>query len=86
MRALIKRSKHCQYPGCTSIHELEAHHLIAYRHSPKTEIDDLVLLCTRHHKHLHDHHTHTTGTGKQPVYTDETGHAITAHQPHAPPR
>jgi hypothetical protein len=52
MRALIKRSKHCQYPGCTAIHELQAHHLVAYWRSRKTEIDELVLLCTRHHKLL----------------------------------
>jgi hypothetical protein len=28
MRALIKRSKHCQYPGCTATRELEAHHVL----------------------------------------------------------
>ena len=29
MRALHKRSDHCQYPGCTATRELEAHHLVA---------------------------------------------------------
>ena len=27
MRALHKRSRHCQYPGCTATRELKAHHL-----------------------------------------------------------
>ena len=71
MRALYKRSGgHCQYPGCSAIHELEAHHILAYERGGKTELDNLILLCGRHHKLLHDHHIHTSGTGEQPVFTD----------------
>jgi hypothetical protein len=29
LRALHKRSDHCQYPGCTAARELPAHHLVA---------------------------------------------------------
>jgi hypothetical protein len=84
VRALIKRSKHCQYPGCTSTHELDAHHLRKYPHG-KTELENLILLCSRHHKLIHNHHIRTNGTGQNPVFTDQAG-AITANQPHAPPR
>ena len=52
----------------------------------KTELDNLILLCPRHHKLLHDHHIRTSGSAEQPVFTDEAGRAITANQPHAPPR
>ena len=66
-RALYKRSDgHCQYPGCTATRELEAHHLTPAEHGGKTELDNLILLCPRHHKHLHDHHIHTNGTGRPP--------------------
>jgi hypothetical protein len=84
-RALHKRSGHCQYPGCTAARELEAHHLIAVEHGGKTELDNLILLCPRHHKLLHDHHIHTNGTSEHPAFADEGGRAITTNQPHAPP-
>ena len=86
MRALYKRAGgHCQYPGCTATRELQAHHIVAYERGGATELDNLILLCCRHHKHLHDHHIHTSGTGEHPVFTDPSGRAITTNQPHAPP-
>ena len=86
-RALYKRSGgQCQYPGCTATRELEAHHVIAVEHGGATDLANMILLCSRHHKLLHDHHIHTSGTGEQPVFTDQSGRAITTNQPHAPPR
>ncbi len=86
-RALYKRSGgHCQYPGCTATRELEAHHILAVEHGGATDIANMILLCSRHHKLLHDHHIHTRGTGHQPIFEDQTGREITANQPHAPPR
>jgi hypothetical protein len=85
-RALHKRSSHCQYPGCSAARELEAHHLIPVEQGGKTELDNLILLCPRHHKLLHDHHIRTSGNGEHPAFQDEAGRAITANQPHAPPR
>ncbi len=85
-RALYKRSEgHCQYPGCTATRELEAHHLAPAEYGGKTELDNLILLCPRHHKHLHDHHIHTNGTPDHPAFADAAGRAITTNQPHAPP-
>ena len=85
-RALHKRSSHCQYPGCTAARELEAHHLVPVERGGKTELDNLILLCPRHHKLLHDHHIRTSGTSEQPAFADEAGRALTTNQPHAPPR
>ena len=85
LRALHKRSDHCQYPGCTATRELEAHHLVADEHGGKTELANLILLCHRHHKLLHDQHIHTSGTGDAPTFTDAAGRPITTNQPHAPP-
>ena len=85
-RALYKRSGgSCQYPGCTATREFEAHHVVADEHGGKTELDNLILLCSRHHKHLHDHHIRTSGNGETPLFKDQSGRAITANQPHAPP-
>ena len=86
-RALHKRTdSHCQYPGCSATRELEAHHLTPAEQGGNTELDNLILLCPRHHKHLHDHHIHTSGTGHHPAFTDQAGRTITTNQPHAPPR
>jgi Domain of unknown function (DUF222)/HNH endonuclease len=84
-RALLNRSGHCQYPGCTATRDLEAHHVIAVEHGGKTELANLILLCSRHHKLLHDHHIRTSGNADQPIFEDQSGRAITANQPHAPP-
>ena len=84
-RALHKRSAHCQYPGCTATRELEAHHLIPVELGGATELDNLILLCPRHHKHLHDHHIHTRGTARQPAFVDASGRTVATDQPHAPP-
>ena len=84
-RALRKRSGHCQYPGCTATRELQAHHIIPDEHGGATELANLILLCSRHHKHLHDHHIRASGNAEHPVFEDEAGRAITANQPHAPP-
>ena len=71
-RALHKRSGgHCQYPGCTAARELEAHHLTPAEYGGRTELDNLILLCPRHHKHLHDHHIHTNGTADHPAFADQ---------------
>ena len=84
LRALHKRSRHCQYPGCTATRELEAHHLVADECGGKTELANLILLCHRHHKLLHDQHIHTSGTADTPTFTDAAGRPITTNQPHAP--
>jgi hypothetical protein len=84
-RALHKRSSHCQYPGCTAARELEAHHLRPVARGGATQLDNLILLCARHHRLLHDHGIRTSGDGEHPAFTDAAGRAITSNQPHAPP-
>jgi hypothetical protein len=70
LRALYKRSDHCQYPGCTAARELKAHHLVAHDDGGPTVIDNLILLCHRHHAHVHDHHVRIGGSAEHPVFGD----------------
>jgi Domain of unknown function (DUF222) len=87
LRALYKRAGgHCQYPGCSVSRELRAHHLKHESDDGKAELDNMILLCSRHHTLVHDNHIRTTGPGEDPIFTDASGRAITVHQPHAPPR
>jgi HNH endonuclease len=84
-RALYNRSLHCQYPGCSAARELEAHHVTPVERGGATVLDNLILLCPRHHKLLHDHGIRASGDAEQPEFRDGSGRAITANQPHAPP-
>jgi hypothetical protein len=85
LRALMKRSGKCQFPGCTATRDLEAHHITPFALGGETVIDDLTLECSRHHQLIHDRGIRTSGTGARPVYTSADGRLITADQPHAPP-
>ena len=87
MRALYKRAGgRCQYPGCTATRELTGHHMLDEALGGIAELANLILLCSRHHKQLHDHHIRASGDAERPVFTDAGGRAITTNQPHAPPR
>ena len=73
--------RHCQYPGCTAARELEAHHLVADEHGGETELANLILLCPRHHKRLHDHHIHDQ-RHERPRVQRRAGREISVGRPH----
>ncbi len=53
-RAVAHRDGGCRYPGCTKrIAWTEAHHITFWRHGGPTSLDNLVLLCSRHHHLIH---------------------------------
>lgn len=52
--ALVVRDEHCRFPGCDRPASwCEAHHVRHWLHGGPTAIDNLVLLCHRHHHRLH---------------------------------
>ncbi|GIE98836.1 HNH endonuclease signature motif containing protein [Paractinoplanes rishiriensis] len=54
-RALVARDKGCAFPGCDLPPRwCDAHHLHAWSAGGVTSLDNLVLLCRRHHRYLHD--------------------------------
>ena len=54
--ALVARDLHCRWPGCDRPASwCDAHHIAWYEHDGPTSIDNLVLLCRRHHRKLHHH-------------------------------
>ncbi|MFN8038031.1 MAG: DUF222 domain-containing protein [Acidimicrobiales bacterium] len=50
--ALFTRDRCCQYPGCGRTKRLIAHHATPHPVGP-TQIDNLVLLCRKHHRKVH---------------------------------
>ncbi len=52
-RALAARDTGCRFPGCTS-HRCDAHHVDHWADGGVTSLDNLVLLCRRHHRAVHE--------------------------------
>ena len=52
-RALAVRDKTCQFPGCDRTY-CDAHHLQHWADGGDTSLDNLVLLCRRHHRCVHE--------------------------------
>jgi hypothetical protein len=80
-RALAQRDPHCQFPGCTNSVFMQAHHIRHWIDGGKTELANMVNLCTHHHDLLHTHHF-TMEAGSPPRFFDERGLPIQ----HVPPR
>jgi hypothetical protein len=53
-RALRARDGGCRFPGCDNQRFLHAHHIRHWAHGGATSLDNLVLLCTRHHRLVHE--------------------------------
>ena len=53
-RALLSRDRHCQFPGCTQHRYVEGHHIVHWAKGGETRLDNLVLLCGRHHRAVHE--------------------------------
>ncbi len=53
-RALRVRDGCCRFPGCTNVRGLHAHHLEHWADGGPTELANLILLCRRHHRLVHE--------------------------------
>ena len=54
-RAVILRDRHCRFPGCDRPQTwCDAHHVIHWADGGPTALSNLVLLCRRHHRMLHE--------------------------------
>ena len=53
-RALQTRDQGCRFPGCDHHRFVDAHHIEHWADGGHTSIDNLVLLCRRHHRLVHE--------------------------------
>ena len=53
-RALRSRDDGCRFPGCTHRRHVDAHHIQHWAHGGATKLENLVTLCRRHHRLLHE--------------------------------
>lgn len=55
LRQLKYRDGRCTFPGCEAKHFLHAHHIVHWSRGGPTDLDNLVLVCTFHHKLVHEY-------------------------------
>jgi hypothetical protein len=53
-RALHKRDGGCRFPGCSCRRFVDAHHIEHWADGGETSMDNLVLMCRRHHRLVHE--------------------------------
>ena len=54
LRQIRYRDRECRFPGCGSRRFTEAHHIVWWRGGGRTDLDNLVLICSFHHRLVHE--------------------------------
>ena len=54
MRQIRYRDRECLFHGCGAKRFTQAHHLVWWRHGGRTDLDNLVLICSFHHRLVHE--------------------------------
>ena len=55
LRQVRYRDRGCRFPGCGTRAFTEAHHVEFWRHGGRTDLDNLLLICSFHHRLVHEH-------------------------------
>jgi uncharacterized protein DUF222/HNH endonuclease len=66
-RALRSRDDGCSFPGCTHTRYLHAHHIRHWAHGGPTSLENLVQLCSFHHRLVHEGGYQVVRTGARSV-------------------
>jgi 5-methylcytosine-specific restriction endonuclease McrA len=84
-RALAARDRGCRFPGCDATRFVEAHHVEHWAFGGETNLSNLILLCHRHHRLVHERgYTLRDGGDGEPRFVNEYGVAIPS-VPRPPP-
>jgi len=69
-RALESRDRGCRFPGC-GLRFTDAHHIVHWADGGETSLTNLVLLCRRHHRRVHEdgHRVFSDRDGKIVFFT-----------------
>lgn len=88
-RALRLRDHTCRFPGCHQTRHLDAHHLVPWQDGGDTDLENLALLCRRHHVLIHENGLHlvredtATAHGAPVMHVvDDEGRPVEAFWPH----
>ncbi len=77
-RALAVRDGCCRYPGCADRAWLDAHHVEHWLHGGATEMKNLMLLCSFHHRLVHEGGFSIVSRDRVWVFVDSRGKDVPA--------
>jgi hypothetical protein len=78
-REVIRRDRHCRFPGCTNVTFTNVHHIKPWGSGGRTDLENLVLLCQHHHYRLHSSGWSMTGNANEELtLVAPTGRVMTS--------
>jgi uncharacterized protein DUF222/HNH endonuclease len=76
-RAVVARDRHCRFPGCDRLPPwCDAHHVVHWADGGRTAASNLVLLCRRHHRMVHEGRFGLSMVKNRPIFTRPDGTVI----------
>jgi hypothetical protein len=83
--AIRERDAGCRFPGCTHRRWVDAHHIVHWSRGGRTEPENLVVLCRRHHRLIHEGGFSVTGNANEELtFRDPSGERL-ENSPQPPP-
>jgi hypothetical protein len=82
-RALWLRDGGCRVPGCGRRHYLHAHHIEGWADGGATKLSNLVLVCSGHHRMLHEGRLAAEVSDRNILFIDQKGRAMPGVPPSA---
>ncbi len=78
-REIMRRDRHCRFPGCTNVTFTNAHHIKPWKPGGRTDLDNLALLCEHHHRRVHSRDWTMSGDANAELtFLGPTGRAMTS--------
>ena len=80
-REIMRRDRHCRFPGCTNVTFTNAHHIKPWKPGGRTDLDNLALLCEHHHHRVHSREWTMSGNANEElafIGPDRLRHVVTA--------
>lgn len=82
-RQIRIRDKGCRFPGCENNRWTHAHHIRHWADGGPTDLDNLITLCGRHHRYLHEGDWHIEGNPTHQIkFKRSDGKTLFAQRPH----
>jgi Domain of unknown function (DUF222)/HNH endonuclease len=64
-REVMRRDRHCRFPGCTNVTFADVHHIVPWKPTGRTDLDNLALVCRHHHGVVHRNGWSMTGNANE---------------------
>jgi hypothetical protein len=64
-REVMRRDRHCRFPGCTNVTFTNAHHIVPWNSGGRTDLGNIALMCVHHHHVVHSKGWEMTGNANE---------------------